>query len=73
MNPNAIENFYWEETCIDEAQCYTFTVNATAAVIDLESSGLEYLLLYDNDVHVASESNILASAIGVAGNCGGGP
>lgn len=70
VDSNDIGNFYWEEACIDETQCYAFTVANTASTdTNQTNTGVEYLMLYDNDVPVASESGVLASTTGTAGTC----
>lgn len=82
-DPNALSSFYWEEACVTEAECYSFTVtnqspasstnalsNVSVALDEYSAVGVEYLLLYDDDdVPVASETGILTSSNGSVGSC----
>jgi len=67
-DPRDVEYYYWEETCIDESKCYEFTVRNTSPA-DQENPGLEYLLLYDNDIEIAYVQNVTTRSSSGAGNC----
>ena len=67
----AIENYYWEETCIEEAICYNFTAAVTTEGVNSSNPGLDYLLLYGDDVQITAKNKILSSSSSQVGNCPG--